>query len=109
MKDQYIDIVVAENPEYNGKFVCYAPMWSGFADGDHVIIDTVRGAYPAVVRRTCTISVRNDADFLSTILFLAGEEVPLKKVLSIVRLEDISYPDDSDEAFLPEEDDDDTV
>lgn len=92
---KYVDLVVAGSPAYDGQFLVTAPAWSGLAKSDEVVIDTVRGAFPAVVNGVITIDMERDTEILSLLLLLTKEDLPLKRVLSKVEYRKFEYEEEN--------------
>ena len=86
----YVDYVVCQHHHDDRLFLFYAPAWSRLKAGDEVIVDTVRGQFPAVVVEVSTIQ-KDDEPLKNMIKRLAGATEPLRRVISKVRFDELTY------------------
>ena len=93
----YVDYVAVQTVGMDDYMLVTAPAWSGLKDGDEVMVDTIRGAFPAKVLGVSTI-LKDDEPLKHLLRLLAGmEDRTLKRVISKVVHEPLIYEDDEDD------------
>ena len=88
----YVDYVAVQTSGRDDFMLVIAPAWSNLKTGDEVIVDTIRGHFPAVVKAVSTIQ-KDDEPLKHLIRLLAGyrEDANLKRVISKVVYEPLTF------------------
>ena len=85
----YVDYVAVQTSGRSDLMLVYAPAWSDLKEGDEVVVSTIRGPFPAVVK--CVATVAKDNEPLKSLLMLLADDESVGRVISKVEYRKLTY------------------